>query len=143
METAMNSDGDSFIGHAIDAINVEEDYKDMSMPTPMRAVAAHIYGREYRFDDPQFANTDAAMLGMILTRQKLQLGRQGIQCLPRKPGRERKGAYDLNDPENAAEIQTFDHSMDDFNSISDRVSLDQYMKLSKEHRFNSIKEIGY
>ena len=136
MEIAMKSDGISFIGHAIDAKDVEEDYEDKSMPTQMRAVAAHIYGRETRFDDPQFANADAAMLGMILTRQ-------GIECLPRKPGRERKDAYDLNDPENAVETQTFDHYMDDFNSVLHRVSLDQYLKLLREHRFNSIKDIGY
>lgn len=143
IEYAMNSKGDSFIGHAIDAEDVEEDYKDKSMPTHMRAVAAHIYGREYRFDDPQLVNMDAATLGAILARQKMQLGRQGVQCLPRKPGREKKEAFDLNDPNNAAQAQTFDHYMDDFNSVANKMSMDQYMELLKKHRFNSIKDIGY
>lgn len=143
IEYAMNSEGNSFIGHAIDAEDVEEDYKDKSMPTKMRAVAAYIYGREYRFDDPRFANIDAATLGASLARQKMQLGRQGVQCLPRKPGRERKETFDLHDPNNAAQADMLDHYMTDFTSVADRMSLDQYMELLKKHRFNSIKDIEY
>ena len=143
MEYAMSSEGDSFIGYAIDAEDIEKDYKDKSIPTHMRAVAAHIYGREYRFDDPRFVNMDSATLGAILARQKMQLERQGARCLPRKPGREKKGAFDLNDPNNAAQVQTLDHYMDDFNSVSHKMSMDQYMELLGKHRFNSIKDIGY
>lgn len=143
IEYAMNSDGDAFIGHAIDAEDVEEDYKDKSMPTNMRAVAAYIYGREYRFDDPKFANADAATLAASVARQKIQLGRQGVQCLPRKPGRERKGTFDLDDPKVAAQVQTLHHYVNDFNSVADRMSLDQYMELLGKHRFTSIKDIGY
>lgn len=143
IEYAMRSEGNSFIGHAIDAEDIEEDYEDKSMPTDMRAVAAYIYGREYRFDDPEFANADIGTRGAILARQKMQLGRQGVQCLPRKPGREKKEAFDLNDPNNAAEAQTLDHYMDDFNSVASQMSMDQYVELLEKHRFNSIKDIGY
>lgn len=143
IEYAMNSEGDSFIGHAIDSEDIEEDYKDQSMSTHMRAVAAHIYGREFRFDDPQFADADAATLGVIMARQKMQLARQGVQCLPRKPGREKTEAFDLNDRNNAAQAQEFDHYMDDFNSVANQMSLDQYIELLKKHNFDSIKDIGY
>lgn len=139
----MNPDGDSFIGHAIDAEDVEEDYDDESMPTHMRAVAAHVYGREHRFDDPAYADVDAGIHGAILARQKMQLGRHGARLLPRKPGREKKEAFGLDDPDNAAQAHTLDHYMSDFNSVSDRVSMDQYVELLGKHRFSSMEDIGY
>lgn len=143
IDYAMNPEGNSFIGHAIDADDVEGEYKDKSMPTQMRAVAAHVYGREFRFDEPQFAVADVATLGAIMARRKMQLGRQGIRCLPRKPGREKEEAYDLDNPGNAALAQALDHCMDDFNSVAGQMSMDRYLELLKKHMFNSIKDIGY
>lgn len=111
------------------------------MFTQMRALAAHIY-RKFRFDDSQFLNADAATLGAVMARQKMKLGWQGIQCLPQKSGCEKKEAYDLNDPNKAAEAQTLDHYMNDFNSVVSQMPLDQCIELTKKHRFNSIKDIG-
>lgn len=84
-EVALDAQKDSFISYSMDFQGIEAEYADNTMSIQMRAVAAQVYGREYRFDDPAYANVDPEMMGAMLERQRYNVTRQGFKLLPPRP----------------------------------------------------------
>ena len=107
----MHAQTDSYIGYSMDFPNIEQEYKDKKMHRQMQAVAAHVYGREYRFDDPAYADLEPEMLGAIQERQSYNLAQQAVKLLPPRQGREKKIACDMDEPTKIEEQNTFNHYM--------------------------------
>ena len=144
MDIAMDPQKDLYIGYSIDIQDIENEYKDKAIAVEMRAVAAHAMGKEYRFDDPAYADMSQDTLRFMMEHQKQNLARQGIKVLPRRPGKERpvgQGADDSNDM--AAMQCQMAHYMDDFKTVAHRMSIEEYGALLREHKFNSIKDIEH
>lgn len=142
MDLAMDSNTGSHIGYSVDFQDLEQDYKHKCFPECMRAVAAYVNGKEYRFDDPRYAQCTLEMLGAILERQKAQLARQCVKALPPRLGKEKKAAYDMT-KSNVEEQKQFNHDMADFNKVSHKMKIDEYLGLLKEQQFESITDFGY
>ena len=137
MDVAMNDQTDSYIGYLVTFQEIEEEYGDVTIANKMRAVGAHAMGREYRFDD---AAVTPDVLQIMYNHQKQNLARQGVLVLPPRPG---KGGMQSQDEGTAAIQDRLAHYMADYKSVAHKMSLDQYMALLSEHRFSSIKDIGY
>ena len=140
----MDPQKDIYIGYSIDFQDVEDEYEDAAIAAEMRAVAAHAMGKEYRFDDPAYADMSRDMVRVMVEHQKQNLPRQGMRALPPRPGKEKPAGQGADGADSMAALQNqMAHYMDDFNTVSHKMSIEEYTALLGQHKFRSIKDIGY
>ncbi len=138
MKLAKDANGDVYIGHAIDAEDIEAAHQveGQSMVPLMRRAAECIYGGGFEYE------SDPDVIGAVMAHRIANLRKKGIARLPRKPGQERRPAYDPSRHAASETTLRMNYYMDDYRNVEDEMSIDEYMTLMDEHKLKSILDLN-
>ena len=137
MKLATDANGDIYIGHAIDAEDIEAAHQveGQSMVALMRRAAECVYGGGFEYE------SDPEVVGAVMAHRIPNLRKKGIARLPRKPGQERRPAYDPSRHAASETTLRMNYYLDDYKNVEDQMSIDEYMTLMDEHKPKSILDL--
>ena len=134
MKLAKDANGDVYIGHAIDAEDIEAAHKVEGQSTValMRRAAECVYGGGFEYE------SDPEVVGAVMAHRIPKLRKKGIARLPRKAGHERRPAYDLSRHAASETTLRLKHYLNDYKNVEDQMSIDEYMNFMDKHELKSI-----
>ncbi|CAF9942217.1 MAG: hypothetical protein ALECFALPRED_009574 [Alectoria fallacina] len=137
MKLAKDANGDVYIGHAIDAEDIEaaHEVEGQSVVALMRRAAECVYGGGFEYE------SDPEVVGAVMAHRIPKFRRKGIARLPRKPGQERRPVYDPSRHAASGTTLRMNYYMDDYENVEDQMSIEEYVTLMDEHKLRSILDL--
>lgn len=137
MKLAKDANGDVYIGHAIDAEDIEaaHEVQGQSVVALMRRAAECVYGGGFEYE------SDQEVVGAVMAHRIPKFLRKGIARLPRKPGQERRPVYDPSRHAASEPTLKMNYFVDDYENVEDQMSIEEYIALMDEHKLKSILDL--